>query len=257
MNQTFSLDNKTALVTGGASGIGKAIATELAELGAYVLIHDINEMGQEVAKNLGGIFLKADFSDMNQTRELAQNLLKRRGSVDILTNNAGFQHMSTVEDFPEDTWAKLIQVLLVAPFQLTKYLVPGMKEKGWGRIINMSSIHGLVASPYKSAYVAAKHGLIGFTKTVAIEVGSDNITVNAICPTFTRTPLVERQIGEQAEILGISKESVVQDVMLGAAAIKRLVEPEEVAKLACYLVSEDAKSITGAAFPIDAGWTAR
>ena len=233
------------------------MAMAFAERGARVLVHDIRETGMEVAEEVGGTFLQADLSDMEQTRDLARQALAAEGRVDVLVNNAGFQHMSVVEDFPEETWAKLVQVLLVAPFQLTKHLIPGMKERKWGRIINMSSIHGLVASPYKSAYVAAKHGLVGLTKTVAIEAGTDGVTVNAICPTFTRTPLVESQIGEQAGILGISEESVVEDVMLSNAAIKRLVEPEEVAGLACYLASEEARSITGAAFPIDAGWTAR
>lgn len=251
------LSGRVALITGAASGIGRSMATAFAERGARVLIHDIQRTGMAVAEELGGTFLQADLSDMDQTRDLARQAMEAEGRVDVLVNNAGFQHMSAVEDFPEETWAKLVQVLLVAPFQLTKYLIPGMKERKWGRIINMSSIHGLVASPYKSAYVAAKHGLVGLTKTVAIEAGTDGVTVNAICPTFTRTPLVESQIGEQAGILGISEESVVEDVMLATAAIKRLVEPEEVASLACYLASEDARSITGAAFPIDAGWTAR
>ncbi|MCH8207098.1 MAG: 3-hydroxybutyrate dehydrogenase [Chloroflexi bacterium] len=257
MSATHPLDDKVALVTGAASGIGRAIAEAFSRRGARVLVHDIRETGLEVAEEIGGAFLQADLSDMAQTRGLARRALEAEGRVDILVNNAGFQHMSAVEDFPEETWAQLVQVLLVAPFQLTKHLIPGMKQRKWGRIINMSSIHGLVASPYKSAYVSAKHGLVGFTKTVALEAGTDGVTVNAICPTFTRTPLVEAQIGEQARILGISEDDVVEQVMVASAAIKRLVEPEEVAALACFLASEDARSITGAALTIDAGWTAR
>ena len=251
------LQNRVALITGAGSGIGRAIATAFSGQGARVLVNDLQESGLDVAEEIGGVFLQADLSDMDQTRELARRAVEVEGRVDILVNNAGFQHMSLVEDFPEETWAKLVQVLLVAPFQLTKHLIPGMKQRRWGRIINMSSIHGLVASPFKSAYVAAKHGLIGLTKTVAIEAGAEGVTVNAICPTFTRTPLVEAQIGEQANILGISEDDVVEQVMTASAAIKRLVEPEEVAALASFLVSEDARSITGVAFPIDAGWTAR
>jgi 3-hydroxybutyrate dehydrogenase len=162
-----------------------------------------------------------------------------------------------VEDFPEDEWARLVQIMLIAPFQLTKYVVPGMKKRGWGRIINMSSIHGLVASPYKSAYVAAKHGLIGLTRTVALEVGEYGITVNAICPGYSNTALVQSQIGDQARTRGISEDEVLDKVMLEPAAIKRLVEPEEIARLALFLASDDGRSVTGAAMSIDAGWTAR
>ena len=179
------------------------------------------------------------------------------GRVDILVNNAGLQHIAPVEDFPDEEWARLVQIMLIAPFQLTKAVVPGMKAGGWGRVINMSSIHGLVASPFKSAYVSAKHGIIGLTKTVAHEVGQDGITVNAICPTYVRTPLTESQIADQARTRGIPESEVVEKVMLEPAAIKSLVEPEEVAALAMFLASNEARSITGAAYTIDAGWTAR
>jgi 3-hydroxybutyrate dehydrogenase len=162
-----------------------------------------------------------------------------------------------VEEFPDEQWLKLIQVVLTAPFLLTKYLLPGMKGRGWGRIINIASIHGLVASPYKSAYVSAKHGLVGLTKAVALEAGPFGVTVNAICPSYVRTPLVEGQVRDQAHALNITEDEVLDKVMLAPAAIKRLVEPEEVARLALFLASEDARSITGAAYTIDAGWTAR
>ena len=252
-----SLKGKVALVTGGGNGIGKIIAHLLAEQGVRVLVNDIRDVGREVAESVGGVFLKADLTSMEEAAALGERALEVEGRLDILVNNAGTQHIDPVEDFPDETWARLVQLLLVAPFQLTKRVVPGMKERRWGRIINMSSIHGLVASPYKSAYVSAKHGLIGLTKTVALEVGRHGITVNAICPGYTRTRLVEVQIEDQARTRGISVDEVVETVMLEPAAINRLVEPEEVAKLAMFLASEAARSITGSAYSIDAGWTAR
>lgn len=252
-----SLKGKVALVTGGGNGIGKIIAHLLAEQGVRVLVNDIRDVGREVAESVGGVFLKADLTSMEEAAALGERALEVEGRLDILVNNAGTQHIDPVEDFPDETWARLVQLLLVAPFQLTKRVVPGMKERRWGRIINMSSIHGLVASPYKSAYVSAKHGLIGLTKTVALEVGRHGITVNAICPGYTRTRLVEVQIEDQARTRGISVDEVVETVMLEPAAINRLVEPEEVAQLAMFLASEAARSITGSAYSIDAGWTAR
>ena len=249
--------DKVALVTGAAGGIGRVTAGAFAEGGARVIVHDVSETGRDVADELGGTFLRADLSDMDETRELCRAALEAEGRIDILVNNAGLQHIAPVDEFPDEAWSKLIQVMLVAPFQMMKRLVPGMKERGWGRIINISSIHGLVASPYKSAYVSAKHGLIGLTKTVALEVGTFGVTVNAICPGYTRTRLVEVQIGDQARTRGIPEDEVIDKVMLEPAAIKRLIEPEEIARLALFLASDDARSITGAAHAIDAGWTAR
>ena len=191
------------------------------------------------------------------TQELAKSVISNYGRVDILVNNAGLQHIEKVEDFSDDEWSRLIQIMLIAPFQLTKAFVPGMKASGWGRIINISSIHGLVASPYKSAYNSAKHGLIGLTKTVALEVGQDGITVNAICPGYSNTPLTRAQVGDQARTRNISEKDVVEKVMLEPAAIKRLVEPDEVASMVLYLASDEARSITGTSVAIDAGWTAR
>ena len=253
----MQLKDKVALVTGAGSGIGRSIARVFAENGARVLVNDVQDSGRIVADELDGVFLQADLSDMEETRDLCRRAIDAAGRVDILVNNAGFQQVFPVDEFPDETWAELVHVMLVAPFQLTKYLLPGMKERRWGRIINMSSIHGLVASPFKSAYVSAKHGLIGLTKTVALEVGSYDVTVNAICPAFVRTPLVEAQIADQARNLGISEDEVIDKVVLGPAAIKRLIEPEEVARLALFLASEDARSITGSAYSIDVGWTAR
>ena len=252
-----NLKGKVALVTGGAGGFGRSISHHFAEEGCRVVVSDVHEAGMSVAEEVGGRFLQADISDGAEARELCRQATELEGGVDILVNNAGFQHIDPVDEFSEEIWSKMIQVMLIAPFQLTKHLVPGMKERGWGRIINMSSIHGLVASPYKSAYVAAKHGLVGLTKTVALEVGEHGITVNAICPGYSRTPLTEDQIEDLARTRGISVDDVVTKVMMEPAAIKRLVEPEEVARLALFLASDHARSITGAAYAIDSGWTAR
>ena len=257
MSDSMELEGKVALVTGAASGIGLAIARAFAGSGARVLVSDVMDGGRGVAEELGGFFLKADLSSMVETRALAERAIEAEGEINILVNNAGFQRVAPVEEFSEETWARMIQVMLVAPFQLTRGLLPGMKEQGWGRIINMSSVHGLVASPYKSAYVSAKHGLLGLTKTVALEAGGHGVTVNAICPAYVRTPLVEDQIEDQARTRGISADDVIEKVMLEPAAIKRLIEPDEVADLAVFLASDRARSITGAAYTIDLGWTAR
>ena len=257
MSSDQPLANKVAFITGAGSGIGKAIALTFASSGAFVIVNDMREDGGRVADEVGGVFVHADISDIDATRRMCRQALKVRGRVDVLVNNAGFQHMSPVVDFPDETWAKMVQVMLIAAFQTTKYLLPGMKERGWGRIINVSSIHGLVASPFKSAYIAAKHGLVGLTRAVALEAGEHGVTVNAICPGFTRTPLVEAQVADQAKLNDLTDDEVVETIMLEPAAIKRLIEPGEIAALARFLASDDARSITGAAYAIDAGWTAR
>ncbi len=253
----MELDGKSALVTGAGSGIGKAIATAFANEGANVLVNDLTEAGRAVADDIGGTFIKADLSDREAVVALARHALEACGRIDILVNNAGFQHVAPVEEFPEETWVKMIQVMLIAAFQLTKHLAPAMKQNKWGRIINMSSLHGIVASPYKSAYIAAKHGLIGLTKTVALELGEFGITANAICPAYVRTPIVDDQIRDQAAAHGIGEDEVIEKIMLEPAAIKRLIQPEEVADLALFLASDKASAITGAAHMIDLGWTAR
>jgi 3-hydroxybutyrate dehydrogenase len=255
----IDLSGRAALVTGGAGGIGRAIASQLAEHGACVLLADMNEQqGQQVASQIPrAIFQRADITSREDCQALVQRAEQEWGGVDILVNNAGVQHIAPVEDFPLERWEELIRILLVAPFVLTHYALPHMYATGWGRIVNMSSIHGLVASPYKSAYVAAKHGLIGFTRTVAVEAGDKGVTCNAICPSFVRTPLVERQIDDLARTNGISPDEVTEKIMLAPAAIKRLLEPEEVAALAVFLCSEQAAGITGSAHSIDCGWTAR
>lgn len=252
------MSERIAIVTGGASGIGKAVAEALADSGDRVVVADLNEAaGKELADTIGGYFVKADLSQREDCKRLVDETLARYGGVHILINNAGFQHIDPIEVFPEDTWDKMLAVMLTAPFLLTKYVWGSMKTHGRGRIVNISSIHGRVASPFKSAYITAKHGLIGFTRTAALEGGEHGITVNAICPAYVHTPLVESQIADQARTRGISIEDVVEKVMLEPAAVKRLITPEEVAALVVYLCSDVAGAITGADWAIDLGWTAR
>ncbi len=251
------LDGRVALVTGGGSGIGLVISRRLADAGARVIVNDVREAGRDTAREIGGEFLQADLSDMEETRELGRQAVAIGGCVDILVNNAGLQHIAPIDEFPDEEWDRLVRIMLIAPFQLTKAVLPGMKRRGWGRIINMSSIHGLVASPYKSAYISAKHGIIGLTKTTALEAGEYGVTANAICPAYVKTPLVEAQIADQALTRGIPEDDVVEKVMLEPAAVKSLIQPEEVGALAMFLASDEARSITGAAYPIDVGWTAR
>ena len=257
MSQASSLA-KVALVTGGASGIGRAIATMFAGEGHRVVIADVNhEAGEVVARELDITFIPADLAQRAQCKRLVDETLAAYGPVDILVNVAGFQHIAPVEDFPEDVWERMLAVMLTAPFLLTRYVWPDMKARGWGRIVNIASIHGLVASPFKSGYISAKHGLIGLTRTTALEGGPYGITVNAIAPAYVRTPLVEKQIADQARTRGIPQEEVIEKVMLEPAAIKSLIEPEEVAAMVRYLCSHEARHITGSVFTLDAGWTAR
>jgi 3-hydroxybutyrate dehydrogenase len=256
---TVDLTGKSALVTGAASGIGSAIALDLAGRGAKVLLADLDE-GQlrAVAGPLIGVVVqRADISSRDDCNALVEHARREWGGIDILVNNAGLQFVSPVEDFPEDRWEYLIRVMLTGAFLLTKYALPDMYRRGWGRIVNIASVHGVVASPYKSAYVSAKHGLLGLTKTVALEAAGKGVTVNAICPSYVRTPLVERQVADQARTNRMSEAEVIEKIMLAPAAIKRLLEPPEVAAYVAFLCSDEASGITGSAQLMDVGWTAR
>ena len=250
--------SKVALVTGAASGIGLACAERLAREGCAVVLADVNEAsGKAHAQRLKGSFIAADLTQRNGCRQLVDETLRKHGSVHILVNNAGYQHVAPIEDFPEDQWERMLALMLTAPFLLTRYCWPAMKRQKWGRIVNIGSIHALVASPFKGAYISAKHGLVGLTRTAALEGGEHGITVNAVCPAYVRTPLIDSQIADQARANGMSPDEVVEKVMLAPAAVKRLIEPAEVAEFVAYLCSEPAGVITGSALTMDLGWTAR
>lgn len=250
------VEGRRALVTGGASGIGLAIARCLADRGAHVILTDVDEAALATAcAELGEVeAITADLSD----RADVSRVVEQAGAVDILVNNAGFQHVSPIESFPPDTWDRLLAVMLTAPFLLTRGFLPSMYEAEWGRVINIASVHGLVASPYKGAYVAAKHGLLGLTKTVALEAASrcPDVSVHAICPSYVRTPLVEAQIADQARAHDIAPSAVVSDVLLQANAVKRLIEPDDVAEAVCFLCGPAGWTMTGAVLTMDAGWLA-
>jgi 3-hydroxybutyrate dehydrogenase len=245
------LKGRSALVTGAASGIGRACAGRLARAGASVTVVDLNEdAARKVAEEFGGKAVQADLSN----HEVLDGL---EVDAEIVVNNAGLQHVAAVEEFPPERFSMILRVMLEAPFRIVQKALPGMYEKGWGRVINISSVHGLRASPYKSAYVSAKHGLEGFSKVIALEGGPKGVTSNCICPAYVRTPLVENQIADQASIHGISEDEVIERIMLTEPAIKRLIEPEEVAELAAFLCAPQASFINGASLVMDGGWTAR
>src|SRR5438876_530564 len=252
------IEGKVALVTGAASGIGLAVARDFARHGIRVTLSDIDiEGGQAAAAELPGArFQAADMSKSDDCQRLVADTIAAEGQVDILVNNAGIQFVAPITEFPESMWREIIDIMLTAPFLLTKAALPGMYARKWGRVINIASIHALRASAFKSAYVAAKHGLLGLTRVTALEGAEHGVTCNAICPSYVRTALVEKQIAAQAEVHSIPESEVVEKIMLAEAPIRRLLEPSEVAKLAAYLCSDDASGITGSALTIDCGWTA-
>jgi 3-hydroxybutyrate dehydrogenase len=249
---------KCAIVTGGASGIGKSISEALYEAGHDIVIVDLNrDTGEAAANEVGGHFIEADLSTASACRAVVAQTLQIYSRADILINNAGFQHVAPLEEFPEERWETMINLMLTAPFLLTKYVWPSMKKHKWGRVVNIASIHALIASPNKVGYISAKHGMLGLTRTAALEGGPHKITVNALCPAYVRTPLVENQIADQAKVHNLAEEEVVEQIMLKPAALKQLIEPEEIGELTAFLCSDNGKSITGACWTIDCGWTAQ
>jgi 3-hydroxybutyrate dehydrogenase len=245
------LSGRSALVTGAASGIGRACAGRLAQAGAAVTVLDLDgDVARRVAGEIGGEALQADLSDYEVLNGLEVD-------ADIIVNNAGLQHVAPIEEFPPEQFSLILRIMLEAPFRIVQKALPGMYEKGWGRIVNISSVHGLRASPYKSAYVSAKHGLEGLSKTVALEGGPKGVTSNCINPAYVKTPLVEKQIADQARTHGIPEDEVIEKIMLTEPVIKRLIEPEEVAEMAVFLCSKEASFVNGSSIVMDGGWTAR
>ena len=259
----MSLKNKTAIITGSTSGIGLGIAKGFALEGINIILNgfgdtdEIKKICAEIkSKGVACIYDCADMTKPGEITTMVDKAAAQFGSIDILINNAGIQHVSPVEDFPPEQWDDIIAINMSSAFHATRAVIPHMKKQGWGRIINIASAHGLVASPYKSAYVTAKHGLLGFNKTVALEVAQDNITSNAICPGYVLTPLVEKQIPDTAKARGITEEEVKHDVLLAAQWTKKFVNIEEIAGTALFLCSDHAQNITGTHISIDGGWTA-
>ena len=259
------LKGKTAVITGSTSGIGKGIAHELAKAGCNVVLNGFGDSG-EIEKNraaltdefgVEALYIGADMAKPAQIQDMINQTRNTFGSVDILVNNAGILHVAPIEEFPVDKCNAIIAINLSAAFHTICNAVPIMKGQGWGRIINIASAHALVASPYKTAYVSAKHGLAGLTKTVALEVAQLHITCNAICPGYVLTPLVENQITDTAKARGITEEQVVSDVLLAAQPTKKFTKVEDIGVLTTFLCSESAANITGAIIPIDGGWTAQ
>jgi 3-hydroxybutyrate dehydrogenase len=248
--QGHSLSGRRVMVTGGASGIGRACAVRLAAAGAAVVVVDRDaEDAKAAAEQVAGTAIVVDLSDLAAVDALDLD-------VDVLVNNAGLQHVAPIHEFPVDRFSYILRLMLEAPFRLVRGALPHMYERGWGRVVNISSVHGLRASAYKSAYVTAKHGLEGLSKVIALEGAEHGVTSNCVNPAYVRTPLVEGQIADQARAHGLSEDQVVEQVMLAPAAIRRLIEPEEVAEAVAYLCSPAAASITGTSVVLDGGWSA-
>ncbi len=259
------LNDKTALITGSTSGIGAGYAKALAAEGAAVMINGFGD-AQEIenlrleCEQLSGraaAYSDADMTKPEEIRQMCARCAEELGPADILINNAGIQHVAPVDEFPEDKWNAIMDIIMNSAFHATKAVLPGMKEKGWGRIINTGSMHSKVASPYKSAYNAAKHAIAGFSKTIALEVAQQGITVNTISPGYTWTPLIEGQIPDTMKVRGLTREQVINDVLLAPQPSKEFVQIEQIGALAVFLCKDEARSITGANISIDGGWTAQ
>lgn len=259
------LQGKSAIITGSTSGIGLGIATAFAKSGVNIMLNglgdpsEIETIRQGLAEQYGVevIYSDADMTQPAQIRSMVESATQNFGQVDILVNNAGIQHVAAVDDFPAEKWDAIIAINLSSAFHTIHSALPGMKQQGWGRIINIASAHGLVASPYKSAYVAAKHGIVGLTKSVALETAEQGITVNAICPGYVMTPLVANQIPDTAKARGITEAEVKRDVILAAQPNKKFVTTEQLGDFAVFLCGDAAAAITGSALPMDGGWTAQ
>jgi len=256
------IKGKTAIITGSTSGIGLGIARGMADAGMNIVMNgfgdanEIEENRQDLEKRgVKAVYNGADMTKPEQIEAMVKGTEQDFGSVDVVVNNAGIQHVQEVEDFPLGKWDAIIAINMSSAFHTVRAAIPGMKQRGWGRIINIASAHGLVASPYKSAYVTAKHGVVGFTKTIALETAEHGITSNAICPGYVKTPLVDGQIADTAKARGISEEEVVRDVLLKAQWTKKFVTVEQLAGTALFLCSSAAENITGIALPVDGGWT--
>ena len=259
------LEGKVALVTGSTSGIGLAVARALARAGARVMLNgsrpaaeaEALRAGMEAESGQAVRYTAADMADPASVRGLVAATEAAFGSLDILVNNAGIQHVAPVDEFPDEKWDQLLAINLSSVFHTTKAALPGMKARNWGRIVNIASAHGLVASPFKAPYTASKHAVVGFSKAVALEVAETGITCNAVCPGYVRTPLVEKQVADQAKVHNMPEDQVIRDVILAAQPNKRFLEADELAEFVRFLCSPAAAGMTGAALPMDGGWTAR
>ncbi|MGQ0579286.1 MAG: 3-hydroxybutyrate dehydrogenase [Betaproteobacteria bacterium] len=259
------LKGKSAVITGSTSGIGLGVARAFAAQGCNVMLNGFGDTaeierlraGLAAEHKVSVLYSSADMARPAEIAAMIEQAKRRFGAVDILVNNAGIQHVAPVDEFPIDKWDAILAINLSSAFHAIRSVLPGMKTKGWGRIVNVASAHGLVASPFKSAYVAAKHGLVGLTKTVALEMAGKGVTCNAICPGYVLTALVEKQIDDQAKVHGIAREDVVRDIILERQPSKEFVSIEDVAALAVFLAGDAATSVTGAALPIDGGWVAQ